>query len=176
MWFFARFCELYGGKVYPAKQWGSAEAGSPDVIRDIMVFGRILIAEELCDAFNARMADDSRLPSIAQQINAVHHNDESRHIAFGRQMMRALHEEAAEHASAEHLRDAGDYLARYISVCLRSLYNPAMYRDAGLANPASVRPRLLGDPVRQAAHRQIMDRTVTFLHKVGVLDPATVGW
>jgi hypothetical protein len=176
MWFFAQFCQLYGGKVYPAKKWGDGADGNPDVIRDIMVFGRILIAEELSDFFNARMADDGRLPDIAQQINSVHHNDESRHIAFGRQMMRTLHEEARARSSPQQLHNAGDYLARYMTVCLRAFYNPAMYRDAGLADPTSVRRKLLSDPGRHAAHRQFMDRTVTFLHNAGVLEPAMVAW
>ena len=60
------------------------------MLRDIIIFGRILIAEELCDVFNARMANDGRLPPLVREINGVHHRDESRHIAFGRQMMRSL--------------------------------------------------------------------------------------
>jgi hypothetical protein len=175
MWFFAKFCQLYGGKVYPAKKWTAAATGS-DVIRDVMVFGRILIAEELCDVFNARMADDMRLPPIARQINAVHHGDESRHIAFGRQMMRTLHEDAVASCAPEELRAAGEYLAHYVSVCLLSFYNPAMYRDAGLSDPRSVRPRLLADPARHAIHRQTMERTVTFLDRTGVFDAAMVKW
>jgi len=175
MWFFAKFCELYGGKVYPVKKLTPAATGST-AIQDLIIFGRILIAEELCDVFNARMADDARLPPIARQINAVHHDDESRHIAFGRQMMRALHEEATACCAAEELRAAGEYLAHYVSVCLLSFYNPAVYRDAGLSDPMSVRPRLLADPGRRAAHRQTMERTVAFLDRTGLLDAATVRW
>lgn len=176
MWFFARFCQLYGGKVYPARKLPNAATNGPDVIRDLVVFGRILIAEELCDAFNARMANDARLPPIARQINAIHHDEESRHIAFGRQMMRALHEAAAIRSSPAEMSQAGEYLGRYVSVCLRSFYNPTMYQDAGLPDPRSVRPRLIADPARAQAHRQLMDRTVSFLHKSGVLKPAMVEW
>lgn len=176
MWFFAKFCQLYGGKVYPPRTLASAAPSSQDAIRDLVVFGRILIAEELSDVFNAKMAGDTRLPPIARQINAVHHNDESRHIAFGRQMLRALHEEAAASTSAEEMRAAGEYLGHYVSVCLLSLYNPTMYRDAGLQDARSVRRRLLADPARRAAHHQLMGRTVTFLHRSGVLEPAMVKW
>jgi P-aminobenzoate N-oxygenase AurF len=176
MWFFARFCQLYGGQVYPVKRLSGSPAGIQDAIRDLMVFGRILIAEELCDYFNAVMAADPRLPPIAREINAVHHGDESRHIAFGRQIMRALSEEAVASCSPEDRQAAGAYLGRYISTCLRSFYNPAMYADADLPDPRSIRPRLLADPARRAAHRRIMDRTVTFLTRIDVLEPALVTW
>lgn len=176
MWFFARFCQLYGGKLYPSKKLVGDSSSRNEVVRDLAVFGRILIAEELCDVFNVRMAHDSRLPPIAQQINAVHHSDESRHIAFGRQVMRALHEEAAERATAEEIREVGRYLARYVSLCLRSLYNPTMYADAGLAEAATLRGRMLADPARQAAHVDIMGRTVKFFEQLGVFQPGMVSW
>ena len=64
MWFFATFCLRYGGKVYPSGKMFSAASADEDVLRDLMVFGRILIAEELCDAFNMKMAEDTRLPAL----------------------------------------------------------------------------------------------------------------
>jgi hypothetical protein len=176
MWFFATFCRRYGGKLYPARRIVGDTTSSHDVLRDVTVFGRILIAEELCDYFNARMADDDRLPEIAKQINAVHHQDESRHIAFGRQIMRALKDEAALHVTPEELAAAGDYLARYISGCLRSFYNPATYIDAGLPRPRTIRGRLLSDPGRQRIHQEIMSRTVGFLQRIGVLPEQSVVW
>ena len=64
MWFFATFCLRYGGKVYPSGKMFSAASADEEVLRDLMVFGRILIAEELCDAFNMKMAEDTRLPAL----------------------------------------------------------------------------------------------------------------
>ena len=114
-----------------------------------MVFGRILIAEELCDAFNMKMAEDKRLPALVQQINLVHHRDESRHIAFGRQMMRALCDQVGFVVDEDGMRAVGNYLNRYASLCLQSFYNPAMYTDAGIEGGRRLRARLLEDPVRQ---------------------------
>ena len=176
MWFFATFCQRYGGKVYPPKRLVSGAGPTKDVLRDVVVFGRILIAEELCDAFNARMAADERLPDLVQQINGVHHRDESRHIAFGRQMMRSLAEEAAATVSAEELASVADYLGRYISLCLRSLYNPAAYADAGVADPYGLRARLTKDPARQDAHRELLAHTMTFLERIGLCDTTSVSW
>jgi hypothetical protein len=174
MWFFATFCLRYGGKLYPSGKMFSAESVDEDVLRDLMVFGRILIAEELCDAFNIRMADDKRLPALVQQINRVHHHDEARHIAFGRQMMRALSERAAATAGQDGLQVVGDYLARYTSVCLQSFYNPAMYADAGIGGGRRLRARLLDDPAREQAHRDLMSKTTTFLERLGLAPTAAV--
>jgi hypothetical protein len=168
-WFFATFCQRYGGKVYPIRRVELGGQSPHGILRDLVVFGRILIAEELCDYFNVAMADDERLPAICQQINRVHHQDEARHIAFGRQLMRALRDEASERVSAEELAETGEYLARYITFCVRSLYNRQMYADAALPDHAVTRNRLLGDPRRVEMHRAAVGRTVAFLDRIGIV-------
>jgi hypothetical protein len=168
MWFFATFCLRYGGKIYPRTKSFLADSAAENVLQDIMVFGRILIAEELCDTFNMKMAEDKRLPALVQQINLVHHRDESRHIAFGRQMMRSLSDQAASVAGEDGLRMVGDYLARYMSVCLQSFYNPAMYEDAGIEGGRRLRARLLEDPVRRKIHRDLTNRTTIYLERLGL--------
>lgn len=176
-WFFATFCRRYGGKVYPAKLvWAPAVTSQPAPLRDLAVFGRILIAEELCDHFNTVMGSDQRLPVICQQINRVHHQDESRHIAFGRQIMRALVEEAREVSGENELHEVGNYLGRYVMTCIRSFYNGAMYADAGLDDPGGFRRHLLGSPQRAEAHRQVMGRTVDFLARIGIVSTSAVEW
>jgi P-aminobenzoate N-oxygenase AurF len=176
-WFFATFCRRYGGKVYPARLVAARPATEQVAcLLDLAVFGRILIAEELCDFFNTAMASDQRLPAICQQINRVHHQDESRHIAFGRQIVRALSQEAHGQASAEQLEQVGNYLARYVTTCIRTFYNREMYADAGISDPAAVRRQLLATPERSAMHKQMMGRTVDFLSRIGVVDAAAVQW
>jgi P-aminobenzoate N-oxygenase AurF len=175
-WFFATFCRRYGGKVYPPKHVDLGAPADQDVLRDIEVFGRILIAEELCDFFNTTMAHDERLPQICRDINRVHHEDEARHIAFGRQIMRALRDEVAEHAGPERLAEVGQYLGRYIGLCLRTFYNREIYADAGLADPGRIRSQLVTDPSRIAAHRMAAGRTVAFLERTGVLSDDDVHW
>jgi hypothetical protein len=175
-WFFATFCRRYGGKIYQPKQVGLGTPADQGVLRDIAVFGRILIAEELCDFFNTTMADDDRLPQICRDINRVHHEDEARHIAFGRQIMRALCDEAVEQAGPEGLGEVGQYLGRYIGVCLRTFYNREIYADAGLPNPGMIRSQLVTDPGRIRAHRMAAGRTVAFLKRTGVMSDDDVRW
>lgn len=175
-WFFAGFCTRYGGKIYQSRAVSVGAGPGDDVMQDIGVFGRILIAEEMCDYFNAAMAEDDRLPGICRQINRVHHQDEARHIAFGRQMMRVLGERAAAELSEDDRSAIRTYLARYISVCLRSFYNREAYADAGLAEPGAIRSRLIADPARAAYHRKALERTVAFLEPIGMIDSALVRW
>jgi len=175
-WFFATYCQRYGGKLYQPKVITSGSPGDRGVLHDLTVFGRILIAEEVCDFFNTVMAEDRRLPEICQQINRVHHQDEARHIAFGRQMMRALCQEAVRAEGPEQLAAVGKYLARYLMVCVSSFYNRDVYREAGLPEPARLRARLLEDPVRAEHHRRAIGRSVGFLSRIGVLDPSQVRW
>jgi hypothetical protein len=177
-WFFATFCQRYGGKVYPPAKTIAEQAAdrAPGPIHDLSVFGRILIAEELCDYFNKAMTSDERLPAICRQINKVHHEDESRHIAFGRQIMRALSEEARDQSGEAAISEVGHYLARYITTCVRSFYRLNVYADAGVESPASFRRVLLASRERSAIHREMMGRTTDFLTRIGVFDEAAVQW
>jgi hypothetical protein len=175
-WFFATFCARYGGKVYATRQVSYGAQPTLDVLRDVGVFGRILIAEELCDFFNTHMASDARLPHIVREVNRVHHEDESRHIAFGRQIMRALADEARERAQDWQLREVRQYLARYITACVRSFYNREAYLDAGIPDAAGFRRRVLADPSRSEAHRAVLGRTVSFLERTGLLESGLVRW
>jgi len=170
MWFFATFCLNYGHKIYPSKSvsWAIQEA-HPD-IESFLVFSRILIFEEIVDYFNIRMGRDETLHPIIQQVNAIHHQDESRHIAFGREIVKKLFEKVSAEQPAEDVQVARDYLQRYIKMSIESLYNPAVYRDAGLPEPYQMRTDLVADPVRREANHTVMKRTMSFLLKNGIVE------
>ena len=51
MYFFAKFCTNYGGKIYPTKKIKIRENKDQD-IENIIVFSRILIFEEIVDFYN----------------------------------------------------------------------------------------------------------------------------
>ncbi|GGW42074.1 hypothetical protein GCM10010503_17980 [Streptomyces lucensis JCM 4490] len=169
MWFFAKFCLKYGGKLYPAQP--TLKAGSVDhlsrVAREMIVFARILIFEEIVDYYNAHMATDQSLPHIAREINRVHHVDESRHVAFGRMIFTNLLEQVTER-DPEEVPVLAEYLEDYLQYSIATLYNPAAYRDAGIPDPLAVRRRALEHPARAEAHEQVLKRTRKFLSKAGV--------
>ena len=169
MWFFATFCTNYGQKIYPNRKINFQVSEMPADIEAFLVFSRILIFEEIVDYFNLRMGKDERLHPIIQQVNRIHHQDESRHIAFGREIVRKLHDYIVEHEPAEKVKEAEEYVRRYLVASVQSLYNPAVYKDAGLPEPYKLRSALLADPARRESDRQILKRTTDYMSRNGII-------
>jgi hypothetical protein len=167
MWFFAEFCRRYGGKVYPSRSMALAGPGIPEADH-FLVFSRLLIFEELVDVFNQRMAQDERLDPTIRKVNEVHHHDESRHIAFGRQMVALLHSDLRERLDEPKLAELETYLKRYMRSSVEGLCEPLMYRDAGIPEPYAVRRRVLADPGYPAFVERILKRSVSFLTNAGI--------
>ncbi|MER5888005.1 diiron oxygenase [Streptomyces sp. NPDC001941] len=168
MWFFAEFCLRYGKKIYRQPGGASAEIPRSDV-ESLLVFTRILIFEELVDHFNSTMAADDRLHETIRAINRIHHQDESRHIAFGRELVVALFEQVRESATEEELREISGYLRRYMTFSFESLYNPQVYRDAGIPDPLGARQELLASAQREELEHNTFRKTSRFLQKTGIL-------
>ena len=169
MWFFAEFCLRYGPKIYNQPR-GGAETIPPHTAESLLVFARILIFEELVDHFNSKMAFDEGLHDTIRRINRIHHQDESRHIAFGRELVRTLFGNFRDHATSEDLAQISDYLKRYMRFSFESLFNPQVYRDAGVEKPLEVRRRLLGGPQRPEFEQRVFRKTLSFLTKNGLLN------
>ena len=168
MWFFAQFCLRYGGRLYPAQPALKADSVEhlSTVARELIVFARILIFEEIVDYYNAHMATDQSLPVIAREINRVHHQDESRHVAFGRMITNLLAQVAKR--DPNEVPVVAEYLESYLQYSIATLYNPAAYRDAGIPDALALRRRALEHPARIEAHEQVLKRTRKFLSKAGV--------
>lgn len=163
MWYFAEFCTRYGGKLYPNISMKTPNAFR-DAVADLLVFIKIQTFEEIIDYFNAKMAKDPELHPFVRKINRMHHRDESRHIAFGRQLITSLFEEVKRTVDETTLAAIDEYLRRYLAVSIQSLYNPQVYRDAGLpGNPFDRRRRLLGHEGRSSVHDAILRRPLEFL-------------
>ncbi|WP_149830780.1 diiron oxygenase [Streptomyces tailanensis] len=168
MWFFAEFCLRYGGKMYRQPAGPAAEIPRSNV-ESLLVFARILIFEELVDHFNAKMARDDRLDDTIRAINRIHHQDESRHIAFGRELVSVLFEDVKQTATPEELAGISAYIRRYLTYSFESLYNPQVYRDAGLENPQHLRRSLLDSPARVEFEQNVFRKTTRFLEKTGII-------
>lgn len=167
MWFFSQFCLRYGGKIYKDK--GLKHTPSKErKIEQFLSFARILIFEEIGDFYNVRMRDDERLPPIIRQISRVHHQDESRHLAMGREVVKKLYQQLQEKYPPEDLRELAGYLQGYMQASLALLYNPIVYRDAGLESPYEVQRNLLADENRQNFHQLVLKRVVKFFNESGI--------
>lgn len=167
MWFFAEFCLRYGGKIYPTVNIKTNSPEDPD-IANFLVFSRILLFEEIVDHYNTIMADDASLHETIREVNRIHHKDESRHIAFGRELVTMLFERLRERISETEHDEIETYLKRYVTATLQSFCNPRAYRDAGLASVAQLRERVLADPKRGEADRHAIRKPMSFFTKTGI--------
>ena len=170
MWFFAQFCNRYGGKIYPdIKAKFNVGTKDPDM-ENFLVFSRILVLEEIVDFYNNKMGNDDTLPAIIRDINAAHHIDESRHVAFGRQMLVSLFETLKAKLGDEGVAEMRTYLKRYMLYTIATLYNPAVYRDAGITDSYNFRLNLMNHPGRKEMHSKIYKRSLRFFMKNGILE------
>lgn len=176
MWFFARFCQMYAGKIYPHVSMPSAAAENP-VERDLYLFASTLIFEEYVDFYNHKVGRNPQVPKIVQEINQQHHIDESRHISFGREVVKDLLSElAAQDSTGDVLARVRQTIEKIFIYFIGLMYNPQVYADAvivqttGFATPAALRNHLRSAPSRKAFHHLWFKRTADFFVKQGVID------
>lgn len=173
MWFFAEFCLRYGGKLYSSVRLKTGSEQDTD-IANLLVFSRILLFEELVDHYNTTMAGDESLHETIREINRVHHRDESRHIAFGRELVGMLYDSVRpKMTDVQHAETETD-LKNYIAVILNSFCNPMVYRDAGVDSVPALRSRVLADPGRHIAVRQAVRKPMAFFIKQGIFTDDTL--
>ena len=169
MWFFSQFCERYGGKTYPQKALKFADYADPTV-KSYLSFAKIMIFEEIGDYYNVRIKGDERLPPFIRHLNRMHHQDESRHLAMARELLRVLHARVSQVSDGAGMTAIENYLKRYIRSSLQSFYNADAYRDAGLAEPFKLRNELMNDPSREPTHLAIMSRAIRFFTSAGLFE------
>lgn len=129
-------------KLYPDPLHGLHREKSKPIVDHFTVLSRIPIFELIVDYFNSKTAADETLSETIRAINRVHHEDESRHIAFGCQLVRVLFERMKEVCTPEEVQAACRYVDRYITASLHGMYSVDVYREAGIPDPAGFRRRL----------------------------------
>lgn len=138
MLWFGTFCEKYAGKVYPETKMSFPREYAPGE-QEFLFFAKVVVFEELVDYYNVVMGKDKNLQPIVQQIHRQHHHDESRHLAFGREMAASLFEKHCKESwDDEVIENIRQYLSHYIVTTWREYYNPAVYIDADVENAFDV--------------------------------------
>ncbi len=168
---FAEFCNRYAGKVYAQKKVAltkSYQRGEEDVT----FFIKALIVEELGDYYNVVMLRDERIAGIAREVNRIHHEDEARHIVFGRRLLRELWERYAPGWPPETPVGLRRWLAEYLRASWADFYNPSMYRDAGLEDGYAVRQVALASPICRAHRERSSQKLLDVFRETGVLNEA----
>jgi hypothetical protein len=168
MAFFAEFCHRYAGFIYPERGIVLPRDYEPGE-SDFLFFAKALIFEELVDAFNARMAKDNDLHPVVQQINELHHLDESRHRAFGRQMVVNIFEQWRDCWSVEKLDEIRQHLVAYLDESWKSFYNPDVYRDLGCSEPLVLREQAINSKHSHQLRLKMSAGILQFLYQHNIL-------
>jgi len=157
---FGEFCNRYAGKIYPEKKIVMPREYAKGE-EEISFFCKVLIVEELGDYYNLKMMSDKTINPLVARINKVHHVDEARHLGFGREFLRELADEYVDVWSTEEKAVFQNWLVQYLSSCWGDFYNPAVYKDAGIADGYGTRKMALAHPAcekfREEASRKLVD-------------------
>ena len=157
---FAEFCARYG-RVYPPRTFALGEPELDAEQRDVLFFARVLVFEELVDAYNRRIAADARVAPLAREINRRHHLDETRHLAFGRALLRELYATRVRRWPPAARRALDERLEAYTRSLWLEYANPSVYRDAGLDDAYALARRAVADPARDPIRARLLGRWLT---------------
>lgn len=170
---FGLFNHKYVGKVYPEKKIvipGQREYAKGE--EEISFYCKVLVVEEVGDYYNIRMMVNDEIEPIAKQISWVHHRDESRHLAFGRQHLQELAAKYIPEWSDEEKARFQTWLVQYLKSSWNDFYNPSMYKDAGLEKPYEVRKMALAHPATKAFREKATKKLSGYFVRAGILDAA----
>jgi hypothetical protein len=168
MTWFGGFCRRYAGGIYADRKVALPRSYAPGE-EDLLFFAKVLVFELIVDAFNLRMAKDDRLHPLVREINRRHHEDESRHLAFGRLVVEDLWRRHAPAWPPETRHAIKAYMAAYVDATWREYFNPDVYRDAGLASPYRVARDALVAPAARARIDEIGTRCTRILREMELL-------
>jgi hypothetical protein len=166
---FGEFCQRYAGRLYPDRSVAFAsDVAAAAGEEDFVFFARVLLFEEIVDAFNVAMARDVRLPEIVRAIHRCHHRDEARHLVFGREMVQRLWTAHAPAWPAATRRALGAHLRAFVAATGRELCSADAYRDAGLAEPRALRALAAASPAAAARLNLAVARSAAFFAELGL--------
>jgi hypothetical protein len=169
MVYFGGFCMKYAGKIYADRKMTFEREYAPGE-EDFLFFAKVLIFEEIVDAYNQRMAKDERLAPVIRQINLLHHLDETRHLAFGRRLVSELFKRYSPDWSEATVQGVRGYLGNYFVATWKEYYNPDVYRDAGLESPYDLYETAFHGPAGSHHRRTISQGCVRYLLENDILE------
>ena len=176
MAWFAGFCRRYAGKVYPEKRMPLTVARD-DGAADFVFFAEALLFEEIVDAYNQAIAADPRVNAIVRTINRLHHEEEQRHILFGRRAVQTLFAVGRESWSPAQIAAIRAELLGFVDMTWRQYWNPDVYRDAGLGDPYGLMRRGWSHHDAVARRNAIGTAALGWMYQAGIVadDPRGLG-
>jgi hypothetical protein len=168
---FREACAALQGDVLPARTVTFPRDHAPGEAT-FLLFARIVIFEEIVDVYNAAMARDPRLAPLARDVNAAHHADERRHLAFGRRLLAELWQTWSARWDEPVVAGIRAHLRGYLTATWRNYYSPDAYAECGFSDPASLAREVWEHPAAQAHRSRCSTRCLHLLDVAGIVpDP-----
>ncbi|MDF1782512.1 MAG: diiron oxygenase [Alcanivoracaceae bacterium] len=127
---FGNFCSRYH-RVYPDKKFYTGDKAK-NAYEDILFFSKVVVFEEIVDYYNLTLANDEKVHPLVRDINRYHHEDEVRHLAFGRKIVADLFAECRDDLSDGDLAFIEEHVYEYFLATMKEYCNPYAYRDTGI--------------------------------------------
>jgi len=169
MYYFGTFCQKYAGKIYPDRKLNFPREYATGE-EEFLFFVKVFVFEEIVDFYNVTAARDERVMTLSREINRNHHDDEVRHLAFGRVMLKELFETHSSQWTKETLQGVRDYIKAYYLTTWREYYNPDIYVDVGLAKPYELAEKVFESPAAKAHRQKASKASLQYLQKIGILN------
>lgn len=155
MVYFAEFSRRYVGKIYPDKHLPRApRADHAPGEEELVILASIWIFEQLGDHFCLGLMKDARIDPVVREVCRLHHQEESRHLVFGREVVKDLVARFRSGWSEATIEGLREYLDRFIAASWAEYFNPDVYRDAGVPEPYAARQAALRSAASRARFAQ----------------------
>jgi len=169
---FARLIEWMGTPAYrPSPLVQRLGKVLPGIAYGPVMWGAILIGEELTDRYQREMVNDESIQPLTRMVNRIHIMEEARHIGFARA---ELARSAARLTRAE-LPYHRALLGRIAFIVARNLVTPEVYSSVGL-DPRQAHRVALANPAHQETIRYGGEKIVAFLNENGLVGAPGMLW
>lgn len=169
---FAEICSRYG-ELLPDARIDLGFRKKP-AIEEFLIFARAILFEYYVDYYNKIAGKDGSIPSVIRDINWFHHEDEARHVAFGREILFRLHDAMRKDCTDEEYVQVENYIREYLVNQIELVYSTQVYEKVGIENPEVFRKKLLKDPARRETHIKWVKQPFNLFRKMGIFENTTI--
>lgn len=168
MYLFGNFCQKYAGKIYSDRKI-NFDRDYVTGEEEFLFYLKVFVFEEIVDYYNVTMGKDHLLEKTCQAINQNHHDDESRHLAFGRVMINYLFQKHKEEWGEELINKIRSYIIGFYQMTWREYYNPDIYQDVGISGHYQLAEATYNSAIAQEYRARVSRSSIQYLLKCGIL-------
>ncbi|MEM7245414.1 MAG: diiron oxygenase [Acidobacteriota bacterium] len=166
---FGTYCLAQAGGLLPEQRLPVERR--PSRTDEVSFFARVLLFEDLVDVVNRLHAKDEAVASRVRELHRYHHLEESRHLAFGRLLLRGLVEEQQASWTRAERDGLRVELRSFLELSWRSLFDARAYAAAGLSDAVALREDALRSDAARERRGRWTRRAVSFLTELELMDP-----